>query len=337
MADAARIVGDAVRDVHSAMRSRLRNSASTSIAASFWAARSAGSRPRLFMIYAAGNFIESTRVNPYFQIGESKYGKPIIDRVLTPTTPLDEVAKCALISMDSTLRSNLSVGLPLDLLVYEKDSLRVTRFASIDNDNEYFQMIHRTWGERLRQIFGEIPNPALDRSLRRAAAAARAGIERAASRDRRFAVSRGACADACSDRYGRIAAIGVQRLAAGQTGGARSAAHCRFRPASATHPPKHIKKPAIGGADGWFRVLQSRSRSAPPKRRARSALELVADADDHDFLVAAAARVAKVGDGSLRGRGRRAVRILLRTARVLIQPEPRTGRYASTASSPRPG
>jgi putative proteasome-type protease len=79
--------------------------------------------------------------------------------VLTPSTPLDEAAKCALISMDSTLRSNLSVGLPLDLLVYEKDSLRVTRFVSIDHDNAYFEMIHRTWGERLRQVFGEIPDP----------------------------------------------------------------------------------------------------------------------------------------------------------------------------------
>jgi putative proteasome-type protease len=111
------------------------------------------------MIYAAGNFIESSAVNPYFQIGESKYGKPIIDRVLTPTTPLDEAAKCALISMDSTLRSNLSVGLPLDLLVYEKDALRVTRFVSVDHDNTYFEMIHRTWGERLRQVFSEIPDP----------------------------------------------------------------------------------------------------------------------------------------------------------------------------------
>ncbi len=79
--------------------------------------------------------------------------------MLTPTTPLDEAAKCALISMDSTLRSNLSVGLPLDLLVYEKDALRVTRFVSVDHDNTYFEMIHRTWGERLRQVFSEIPDP----------------------------------------------------------------------------------------------------------------------------------------------------------------------------------
>jgi putative proteasome-type protease len=116
-------------------------------------------RPRLFMIYSAGNFIEASSVNPYFQIGESKYGKPIIDRVLTPATPLDEAAKCALVSMDSTLRSNLSVGLPLDLLVYERDALRVTRYVSIDQDNDYYGMIHRTWGDRLRQVFGEIPDP----------------------------------------------------------------------------------------------------------------------------------------------------------------------------------
>jgi putative proteasome-type protease len=116
-------------------------------------------RPRLFMIYSAGNFIEASSVNPYFQIGESKYGKPIIDRVLVPQTPLDEAAKCALISMDSTLRSNLSVGLPLDLLVYQKDTLRVTRFVTVTQDNAYYQMIHRTWGERLRQVFAEIPDP----------------------------------------------------------------------------------------------------------------------------------------------------------------------------------
>lgn len=159
MAEAARIVGDAVREVHKRDALSLAEF-SVDFNCSFILGGQIGTQsPRLFMIYAAGNFVESTRVSPYFQIGESKYGKPIIDRVITPATPLDEVAKCALISMDSTLRSNLSVGLPLDLLVYEKDSLSVTRFASLDNDSEYFQMIHRTWGERLRQIFAEIPNP----------------------------------------------------------------------------------------------------------------------------------------------------------------------------------
>jgi len=169
MADAARVVGQAVRDVHQREANALQKfgvefNCSFILGGQIRDGGASGNgagqpRPRLFMIYAAGNFIESSRVNPYFQIGESKYGKPIIDRVLVPSTPLDEAAKCALISMDSTLRSNLSVGLPLDLLVYEKDALRVTRFVSIDQDNTYYQMIHRTWGDRLRQVFSEIPDP----------------------------------------------------------------------------------------------------------------------------------------------------------------------------------
>ena len=165
MADAARVIGQAVRDVHQREAPALQEfgvdfNCSFILGGQIAATGKArAGRPHLFMIYAAGNFIESSAVNPYFQIGESKYGKPIIDRVLTPTTPLDEAAKCALISMDSTLRSNLSVGLPLDLLVYEKDALRVTRFVSVDHDNTYFEMIHRTWGERLRQVFSEIPDP----------------------------------------------------------------------------------------------------------------------------------------------------------------------------------
>ncbi len=118
-----------------------------------------GESPRLFHIYAAGNFIEATDETPFFQIGEAKYGKPILDRVIMPDTTLDEAAKCALISMDSTLKSNLSVGLPLDLMVYENDELRVTHIAHIDESNAYFQMIRSTWGKRLRQVFMEIDAP----------------------------------------------------------------------------------------------------------------------------------------------------------------------------------
>jgi putative proteasome-type protease len=159
MADAARVVGRAVRCVHQREAQALQEFGVDFNCSFILGGQIAGNRTRLFMIYSAGNFIEASAVNPYFQIGEAKYGKPIIDRVLTPSTPLDEAAKCALISMDSTLRSNLSVGLPLDLLVYEKDSLRVTRFVSIDHDNAYFEMIHSTWGEQLRQVFGAIPDP----------------------------------------------------------------------------------------------------------------------------------------------------------------------------------
>jgi putative proteasome-type protease len=159
MVEAARVVGEAVREVHRRDAEALKTF-NVDFNCSFILGGQIGSHPmRLFQIYAAGNFIETSSVNPYFQIGESKYGKPIIDRVLTPGTPLDEAAKCALISMDSTLRSNLSVGLPLDLLVYERDALRVTRYASLDQSNAYFEMIHSTWGARLRQVFGEIPDP----------------------------------------------------------------------------------------------------------------------------------------------------------------------------------
>lgn len=157
--EAARLVGDAVREVHKEHAAALQEFNVEFNCSFLLGGQIHGQKMRLFQIYAAGNFIEASTMNPYFQIGEAKYGKPIIDRVVTPFTPLDELAKCALISMDSTLRSNVSVGLPLDLLVYEKDSLRVTKFALIDHDNQYFQMIHSSWGERLRQVFGEIPDP----------------------------------------------------------------------------------------------------------------------------------------------------------------------------------
>jgi len=159
MVEAARLVGEAVREVYRRDADALK-SFGVEFSCSFILGGQLRSQPmRLFQIYAAGNFIETSTLSPYFQIGESKYGKPIIDRVLTPATSLDEAAKCALISMDSTVRSNLSVGLPLDLLVYERDSLRVTRYATLDQSNEYYQMINTTWGARLRQVFGEIPDP----------------------------------------------------------------------------------------------------------------------------------------------------------------------------------
>jgi putative proteasome-type protease len=117
---------------------------------------------RMFLVYSAGNFIEATRETCFFQVGESKYGKPILDRVLTPATPLDEAAKCALVSMDSTLKSNLSVGLPLDLLVYRAGELQSSNIVCIDDQNPYFRMIHNTWGQRLREVFEGIDDPRWD-------------------------------------------------------------------------------------------------------------------------------------------------------------------------------
>lgn len=163
--DAARVVGEAVRQIHKADADTL-SAFNLEFNANFlFGGQIRGEAPRLFNVYAAGNFIEATDESPYFQIGESKYGKPILDRVVTPDTSLDEAAKCALVSMDSTLRSNLSVGMPLDLLVYEANALRVSRFATIERSNEYYHMISTTWGRRLRQVFSEIPNPTWDAAL----------------------------------------------------------------------------------------------------------------------------------------------------------------------------
>ncbi len=157
--EAVRAVGEAVREVRTRDAPALKDAGIEFNCNFIFGGQIHGEGMRLFQVYAAGNFIEATPENPYFQIGESKYGKPIIDRVINPSTPLDEAAKCALISMDSTLRSNISVGLPLDLLVYETGALRVTRFVQIDHSNQYMQMISNTWGTRLKQVFQEIPEP----------------------------------------------------------------------------------------------------------------------------------------------------------------------------------
>jgi putative proteasome-type protease len=118
-----------------------------------------GERMRLFMVYAEGNFIEAGEETPYFQIGETKYGKPIIDRVIRSETPLTDAMKCVLISFDSTMRSNLSVGLPIDLACYTPDSLSLEVSQHIDQDDPYFAQISRRWGDGLRGVFASLPNP----------------------------------------------------------------------------------------------------------------------------------------------------------------------------------
>ena len=159
MFEAARHVGSVLREVHRHDADALKDHNIEFNASLILGGQIAGEAPRLFCIYAAGNFIEATADTPYFQIGESKYGKPIIDRVVTRSTSLAQAAKCALISMDSTIRSNLSVGLPLDLLSIHRDALRVQNHLSINEDNDYFKMIRTRWSESLRHAFHELPDP----------------------------------------------------------------------------------------------------------------------------------------------------------------------------------
>lgn len=157
--DAAQVVGDAVRRVRDRDAEELKKSGIEFNISLIFGGQIAGQTPTIYQIYSAGNFIEVTAETPYFQIGEAKYGKPILDRVITRATPLKEAAKCALISMDSTIKSNISVGLPLDMLIYPKDELAASHLMVIDEKNEYFKMIHEIWGKRLRQIFAEIDDP----------------------------------------------------------------------------------------------------------------------------------------------------------------------------------
>jgi putative proteasome-type protease len=157
--EAARCVGDAIREVHKRDADQLKEFGLEFNASMIVGGQIQGESPRLFSVYSAGNFIEATAETTYFQIGESKYGKPIIDRVLRRSSSLNEGAKCALVSMDSTIKSNLSVGLPLDLVIIKRDRLELARHMNIDAENEYFRGIRGRWSEAIREAFAELPDP----------------------------------------------------------------------------------------------------------------------------------------------------------------------------------
>ena len=159
MFDAAQVLGAAVRHINQRDGAALRQAGLEFNVSLILGGQIAGEGMRLFLVYWAGNFIEATTETPFFQIGESKYGKPVLDRVVEPEMPLDEATKCALVSMDSTMMSNLSVGLPLDLVVYEAGALASDRVVCIDQENPYFEMLHKSWGQRLRQVFDSIEDP----------------------------------------------------------------------------------------------------------------------------------------------------------------------------------
>ncbi len=155
----ARVIGDALREVHARDGVHLKELGHEFNATFILGGQIKGEEPRLFHVYSAGNFVESSIDTPYFQMGESKYGKPIIDRVITRSSSLAQAAKCALVSMDSTIRSNLSVGPPLDLAVIRRDEIRLAAHVSIDLDNEYFRTIRTRWGQALQEVFSELPDP----------------------------------------------------------------------------------------------------------------------------------------------------------------------------------
>ena len=157
--EAALVVGMAIRKVKTRDEKALADAGIDFNCNFIFGGQIFGEKPRLFNIYSAGNFVESTHETCYFQIGEAKYGKPILDRVIKHHTPLDLATKSALISMDSMLKSNISVGLPLDLFVYEAHSYSLNKAITIDESNPYFGMIRKLWGQKLTEIVMSIQEP----------------------------------------------------------------------------------------------------------------------------------------------------------------------------------
>jgi putative proteasome-type protease len=119
-----------------------------------------GGPPEVVLIYPQGNHISTSRTTPFLQIGESKYGKPILDRILEPKTALHTAVLCGLVSMDSTMRSNVSVGPPIEVLVYKTDSYTLSTRLSLEADSDYLRELKRNWDEALKQAFRSLPPPA---------------------------------------------------------------------------------------------------------------------------------------------------------------------------------
>lgn len=157
MLKVAEIVGNVLADVSSDVSTKLKRMSQNSASASLiLAGQRKGGDMRLFLIYPEGNFIEATADTPFLQIGEHKYGKPILDRVIRPETSLEDGQKAVLLSMDSTLRSNLSVGMPLDLMVIHRDALKVSESRRIEPMDEGFMAMSTAWSGALRDAFTQI-------------------------------------------------------------------------------------------------------------------------------------------------------------------------------------
>ena len=156
MLQVASIIGETLAQVREEIDEKLATMKQGATASLIVAGQRAGGEMRMFLIYPEGNFIEATEDTPFLQIGEHKYGKPILDRVVQRTTSLSDAQKAVLLSMDSTLRSNLSVGMPLDLCVIERDACKVTMRRRIEAGDERFRVMSEAWGRALRDGFTQI-------------------------------------------------------------------------------------------------------------------------------------------------------------------------------------
>jgi putative proteasome-type protease len=157
MFDVAVLVSDATRDIERRDGKHLASSAVRFDASFIIGGQIKGEPMRLFRTFAEGNFIEASADTTFFQTGEAKYGKPIIDRVITRATSLADATKCVLVSFDSTMRSNLSVGMPIDLVCYRRESLKLEMRRRLDQGDAYFASLSKEWGHGVRKVFRELP------------------------------------------------------------------------------------------------------------------------------------------------------------------------------------
>jgi putative proteasome-type protease len=157
MFDVANLVADAMRDIERRDGPYLAESNIRFNASFILGGQISGEPLRLFRIYAEGNFIEAGLDTPFFHTGETKYGKPILDRVITRSTALADAAKCVLVSFDSTMRSNLSVGMPIDLICYQRDSLKIQMRRRFDEGDAYFTQLSSQWSEGVKHVFSQLP------------------------------------------------------------------------------------------------------------------------------------------------------------------------------------
>ena len=162
MFDVAAVVSDAMREIERRDKAHLERSDLAFNASFILGGQIKGEAMRLFRIYAEGNFIEAGADTSFFQTGEAKYGKPILDRVLERSTSLTDAAKCVLVSFDSTMRSNLSVAMPIDLLCYERDALEVKKRRRFERGDPYFGALSKEWSEGVRAVFKRLPEPRWD-------------------------------------------------------------------------------------------------------------------------------------------------------------------------------
>ncbi len=156
--DAARIVGDCVRKVSDMDRASLERDSFSFNVHLLLGGQVRGQEPNLYLIYPQGNPLAATEDSLYLQLGECKYGRPILDRGIQATTSLEVAAKYALLSLDATMRSNVTVGPPFDLLLYKKDSLEITRYRRVCAGDKDLNLIHSSWEQSLRRAVEQLPD-----------------------------------------------------------------------------------------------------------------------------------------------------------------------------------